>query len=507
MADLPTTPTTTKDSGAPVASDEYSRTVGPDGPPVLHDHYLVEKLAQFNRERVPERVVHAKGGGAFGTMKITGDVSPYTRAALFQPGAETELLLRFSSVAGELGSPDTWRDVRGFALKFYTSEGNYDIVGNNTPVFFIRDGIKFPDFIRSQKRLPHTHLRDADMQWDFWTLSPESAHQVTYLMGDRGLPESWRHVNGYGSHTYQWINAEGERFWVKYHFQSQQGVSNISAEEAQQLVGEDTDYYLRDLYDAIERGDNPRWTVKVQIMPFDEAKTYRFNPFDLTKIWSHADYPLIEIGEFELNRNPVNYFAEIEQAAFAPSNFVPGIDASPDKMLLARIFSYADAHRYRIGTNYNQLPVNAPHSDVHSYGKEGAMRFRYTGGDVPVYAPNSLGGPAADPAIAGEGGWHNDGELVHAAYTLHAEDDDFGQAGTLIRDVFSDDEKARLVDTLVGQYESLTRDEVKARFLWYWGEIDEATAAKIRERIEVPAGDSPGAPYSSEPEQEPAATV
>ncbi|MDX2377046.1 catalase [Microbacterium sp. LRZ72] len=496
---------TTKDNGAPVASDEFSRTVGPDGPPVLHDHYLVEKLAQFNRERVPERVVHAKGGGAFGTMTITEDVSQYTRAALFQKGAETPLLLRFSSVAGELGSPDTWRDVRGFALKFYTTEGNYDIVGNNTPVFFIRDGIKFPDFIRSQKRLPHTHLRDADMQWDFWTLSPESAHQVTYLMGDRGLPASWRTVNGYGSHTYQWTNADGERFWVKYHFHAVNGTENITGEQAQQIVGEDTDYYLRDLYDAIERGDHPKWTVKVQVMPYEDAKTYRFNPFDLTKIWPHEDYPLITIGEFELNRNPVNYFAEIEQAAFEPSNFVPGIDASPDKMLLARIFSYADAHRYRIGTNYNELPVNRPLTQVNSYGKEGSMRHFYSGGERPVYAPNSLGGPQADPAAAAEGGgWQADGEFVRSAYIPRAEDDDFGQAGTLVREVFDDEQRARFVDTLVGQYESLTRPEVKERFLWYWTQVDQTTADKIRARVGVDAGaDSPGAPYSGEPEQEP----
>jgi catalase len=495
---------TTKDNGAPVASDEFSRTVGADGATVLHDHYLVEKLAQFNRERVPERVVHAKGGGAFGTMTITEDLSAYTRAALFQQGAETPLLLRFSSVAGELGSPDTWRDVRGFALKFYTPEGNYDLVGNNTPVFFIRDGIKFPDFIRSQKRLPHTHLRDADMQWDFWTLSPESAHQVTYLMGDRGLPTSWRHVNGYGSHTYQWINAAGETFWVKYHFHSQQGVHNITGAQAQQIVGEDTDYYLRDLYDAIDRGEFPKWDVSVQIMTNDEAKTYRFNPFDLTKIWPHADFPLRKIGEFELNRNPVNYFAEIEQAAFAPSNFVPGIDASPDKMLLARIFSYADAHRYRIGTNYNELPVNRPLSEVHSYGKEGAMRHFFSGGERPVYAPNSLGGPRADAVRAGEGGWQNDGDLVRSAYTLRAEDDDFGQAGTLVREVFDDAQKARFVETLVGQYESLTRPEVRERFLWYWGQVDQTTADKVRAQAEAnAAADSPGAPYSKEPEAEP----
>lgn len=478
---------TTTTSGAPVASDQYSRTVGSDGPVVLHDVYLVEKLAQFNRERVPERVVHAKGGGAFGVFTVSEDVSAYTRAALFQPGAKTEMLLRFSSVAGELGSPDTWRDVRGFALKFYTTEGNYDIVGNNTPVFFLRDGIKFPDFIRSQKRLPDTHLRDADMQWDFWTMSPESAHQVTYLMGDRGLPTSWREMNGYGSHTYQWINANGERFWVKYHFHSQQGVKAITGAQAEQIVGADTDYYLRDLFEAIERGEFPKWKVSVQIMPYEDAKTYRFNPFDLTKTWSHADYPLIPVGEFELNRNPENYFAQIEQAAFAPSNLVPGVDVSPDKMLLARVFSYADAHRYRIGTNYNELPVNRPKAPVHAYSKEGAMRHFYSEAKAPVYAPNSFGGAVADPVRAGEAnGWQADGELVRSAYTLRKDDDDFGQAGTLVRDVFDDAQRTRLVETLAGQYRSLKHQQVRERFLWYWNNVDPATADRIKAQVAQP---------------------
>ena len=290
-----TTPTTNS-VGTPIASDAHSQSVGPDGAIALTDHYLVEKLAHFNRERVPERVVHAKGGGAFGTFVTTHDVSRYTRAALFQPGVETEMLARFSTVAGEQGSPDTWRDPRGFSLKFYTSEGNYDLVGNNTPVFFIRDGIKFPDFIHSQKRLPGSNLRDNDMQWDFWSLSPESAHQVTWLMGDRGLPKSWRHMDGFGSHTYQWINAAGERFWVKYHFKTDQGNDYLTQAEADQLAGSDADHHIRDLYGAIEAGDFPTWSLHVQVMPYEDAKTYRFNPFDLTKVWPHADYPLIPVG-------------------------------------------------------------------------------------------------------------------------------------------------------------------------------------------------------------------
>ncbi|WP_291378630.1 catalase [Demequina sp.] len=476
---------TTTDSGAPVASDAHSLTVGADGPTVLHDHYLVEKLAQFNREKVPERIVHAKGGGAFGTFTTTEDVSAYTRAALFQPGVQTEMLARFSTVAGEAGSPDTWRDPRGFALKFYTSEGNYDLVGNNTPIFFIRDGIKFPDFIHSQKRLPGSHLRDNDMQWDFWTLSPESAHQVTYLMGDRGIPKSWRHMNGYGSHTYQWINAEGERFWVKYHFISNQGVEGMDGDTANEMAGNDADVHIRDLHEAIDRGDAPSWTLYIQVMPYADAATYRFNPFDVTKIWSQADYPRIKVGTMELNRNPGNYFAEIEQATFAPSNFVPGIDASPDKMLMARIFSYADAHRYRVGTNHAQLPVNAPHSQVHSYSKDGTMRSAYRDASEPVYAPNSVGGPAADPARANTGaGWESDGEMSRVAATLHAEDDDFGQAGTLYRDVMDDAAKERLVGNIAGHVSQVTHADLLERVYEYWTNVDADLGARVRAAVE-----------------------
>ncbi|HEY9408698.1 MAG TPA: catalase [Jiangellaceae bacterium] len=472
------TPYTTTNAGAPVASDAHSQTVGTGGPVVLHDHYLVEKLAQFNRERVPERVVHAKGGGAFGVLQITNDVSEFTRADLFQPGRTTEALARFSSVAGEQGSPDTWRDPRGFALKFYTNEGNYDLVGNNTPVFFLRDAIKFPDFIRSQKRLPDTGLRDNDMQWDFWTLSPESAHQVTWLMGDRGLPRSWRNMDGFGSHTYQWINAAGERFWVKYHFSTDQGHEFLTQADADRIAGEDGDYHRRDLSEAITRGDAPTWRLSVQVMPYADAAGYRFNPFDLTKVWPHADYPLIEVGTLRLDRNPENFFAQIEQATFAPSNFVPGIAASPDKMLLGRIFSYADAHRYRVGTNHAELPVNAPKSPVHSYSKDGAMRFAWA--DQPVYAPNSVGGPAADPVRAAESpGWEADGELMRTAYELHADDDDFGQAGTLVRDVLDDAARERLVANIAGHVGAVHSDDIRGRALAYWRSVDETLGKDI----------------------------
>lgn len=479
-------PPTTTNSGAPVASDAHSMSVGADGPTVLHDRYLVEKLAQFNREKVPERIVHAKGGGAFGTFTTTEDVSAFTMAALFQPGVTTDMLARFSTVAGEAGTPDTWRDPRGFALRFYTTEGNYDLVGNNTPVFFVRDGIKFPDFIHSQKRLPGSHLRDNEMQWDFWTLSPESAHQVTYMMGDRGIPKSWRHMNGYGSHTYQWINAAGKRVWVKYHFHTDQGVEGMPGDVAAELAGTDADVHIRDLYTAIALGDAPTWTLHIQAMPYEDAADYRFNPFDVTKIWPHADYPLIKVGTMRLDKNPSNYFAEIEQAAFAPANLVPGIDVSPDKMLLARIFAYADAQRYRIGTNFAQLPVNAPRSPLNSYGKDGHMRHGFRGPEQAVYAPNSLGGPSADPALTAHSeGWRSDGEMTRVAATLHRDDDDFGQAGTLYRDVMDDAAKARTVENIAGHVSQVTRPELLARVFEYWANVDPGLGAAVKKAVEA----------------------
>ena len=484
-----TRPFTTNNFGIPVASDDESLTAGTQGPILLHDHYLIEKLAQFNRERVPERVVHAKGGGAFGELVVTGDVSAYTTAKLFQPGARTESLVRFSTVAGEQGSPDTWRDPRGFAVKFYTEEGNYDMVGNNTPVFFIKDPIKFPDFIRSQKRLPGSGLRDHDMQWDFWTLRPESAHQVTWLMGDRGIPKSWRHMDGFGSHTYQWVNAAGERFWVKYHFKTNQGIEFLTQDEADRLAGSDPDYHRADLYGAIEQGEFPSWTLKVQVMPVAEAEGYRFNPFDLTKVWSQKDYPLIEVGTWTLNRNPDNFFAQIEQASFEPSNVVPGIGFSPDKMLLGRVFSYADAHRYRIGTNYADLPVNAPKNIVNSYSKEGAMRYSFNSPDTPVYAPNSFGGAHADPAVAGdEGLWNFDGEAVRAGYIEHAEDGDFTQAGTLVREVLDDAARERLVNNVVGHLLGGVSEPILLRAFDYWKNVDADLGKKIEDGVRTAQG-------------------
>jgi catalase len=473
---------TTTDAGIPVESDEHSLTVGPDGPILLQDHYLIEQMAQWNRERTPERQPHAKGSGAFGRFEVTHDVSAYTKAAVFQPGTKTDMLARFSTVAGERGSPDTWRDPRGFALKFYTTEGNYDMVGNNTPIFFIRDPMKFQHFIRSQKRRADSNLRDHDMQWDFWTLSPESAHQVTYLMGDRGIPRSWRLMNGYSSHTYMWINTAGEKFWLKYHFISDQGVDFLTQDEADHLAGADSDYHMRDLYQAIDRGEYPSWTLKVQIMPFEEAKTYRFNPFDMTKVLPHGDYPLIEVGKMTLDRNPTDNHTEIEQAAFEPSNLVPGIGPSPDKMLLGRMFSYPDAHRARIGANYNLLPVNAPKSPVHSYSKDGAMRYHNV--SDPVYAPNSKGGPKADTAHYGEpAGWHTDGEMVHAAQTLHADDDDWGQAGTMVRDVFDDAARARLVSNIVGHLLDGVTEPVLLRAFEYWRNVDKDLGDRVEQGV------------------------
>jgi catalase len=389
---------------------------------------------------------------------------------------------RFSTVAGERGSPDTWRDPRGFALKFYTPEGNFDMVGNNTPIFFIRDGMKFQHFIRSQKRRADNGLRDHDMQWDFWTLSPESAHQVTWLMGDRGIPKTWRHMNGYSSHTYMWINAQGERFWVKYHFKTDQGIQCLTQEEADRLAGSDSDYHRRDLFEAIKRGDHPSWTLKVQIMPFEEAKTYRFNPFDLTKVWPHGDYPLIEVGKMTLNRNVTDFHTEVEQAAFEPNNLVPGTGLSPDKMLLARGFAYADAHRARLGVNYKQIPVNSPKAPVHSYTKDGAMRVQNA--TDPVYAPNSYGGPQADPERYAETAtWAADGDMVRAAYTLREDDDDWGQAGTLVRDVMDDAARDRLVSNVVGHLKDGVSEKVLERSFEYWRNIDEKIGKRIEEGV------------------------
>ncbi|MGZ4183094.1 MAG: catalase, partial [Solirubrobacteraceae bacterium] len=407
---------------------------------------------------------------------------------LFQPGVKTEMLARFSTVAGESGSPDTWRDPRGFALKFYTSDGNYDMVGNNTPIFFVRDPMKFQHFIRSQKRRADNGLRDHDMQWDFWTLSPESAHMVTWLMGDRGIPQTYRHINGYSSHTYMWVNAGGDKFWVKYHFKTDQGVECLTQEDADRLAGENPDLHRQDLFEAIRDGDFPSWTLFMQVMPFEEAKTYRFNPFDLTKVWPHSDYPLIKVGTMTLNRNLTDFHTEMEQAAFEPNNLVPGIGLSPDKMLLARGFSYADAHRARLGVNYKQIPVNSPHVPVHSYSKDGVGRTVNV--TDPVYAPNSYGGPKADPSKTDDAGlWASDGEMVRSAYTSRTDDDDFVQARTQVREVLDDEARERLVSNIAGHLADGVSDKVLARAFEYWKNIDQ----DLGERIEHAVGATVGA--------------
>ena len=426
-------PTLTTTAGAPIADNQNSITAGPRGPVLMQDYQLLEKLAHQNRERIPERVVHAKGWGAFGTLTVTHDITKYTRAKIFaQVGKKTDMLARFSTVAGELGAADAERDVRGFALKFYTEEGNWDLVGNNTPVFFVRDPLKFPDFIHTQKRHPKTNMRSPTAMWDFWSLSPESLHQVTILMSDRGLPPSPRFMNGYGSHTYSFYNEAGERHWIKFHFKTMQGHRFLTNGQAAEVIGDNRESYQEDLFGSIERGEFPRWRLCVQIMPEADAEKTSYNPFDLTKVWPHGEYPLHDVGIMELHRNAENYFTEIEMAAFSPSNTVPGIGFSPDKMLQARIFSYADAHRYRLGTHYESLPVNQPKTEVHHYHKDGAMRFFgvKTGTPDAFYEPNSFNGPAQDPSfrepplgISGNADRYN-----------HREgNDDYTQPGNLFR--------------------------------------------------------------------------
>lgn len=440
-------PVLTTTAGAPITDNQNSLSAGPRGPLLLEDYQLLEKLAHQNRERIPERVVHAKGWGAFGTLTITNDISKYSRARIFsEVGKKTEMIARFSTVAGEQGAADAERDVRGFALKFYTEEGNWDLVGNNTPVFFVRDPYKFPDFIHTQKRHPKSNLRSPTAMWDFWSLSPESLHQVTILMSDRGLPPSPRFMNGYGSHTYSFINAANERFWVKFHFKTMQGHKFLTNEEASQVVGETRESYQEDLFGSIENGDYPKWRMCVQIMPEADADKHDYNPFDLTKVWPHGDYPLIEVGIMELNRNPENYFAEIEQAAFSPSNKVPGIGFSPDKMLQARVFSYADAHRYRLGTHYEALPVNQPRCPVHHYHKDGNMNFmgQKTGNVDAYYEPNTMNGAAEAPeyrepplTISGDADRFN-----------HREgNDDYVQVRALFN-LFDEGQKARLFSNI-----------------------------------------------------------
>ncbi len=440
--------TLTNNFGAPVDDDQNSLTAGNPGPVLMQDVHLLEKLSHFERERIPERVVHAKGAGAYGYFEVTTDMTKYTRAKfLSQVGKRTEVFIRFSTVGGEKGSADAERDPRGFAVKFYTEEGNYDLVGNNTPVFFIRDPLKFPDFIHTQKKHPATNLKDPDMFWDFLSLTPESVHQVTILFSDRGTPRTFRHMNGYSSHTFKWYNEKGEYFWVQYHFKTEQGIQNFTRQDAEVMKGKDPDHATRDLYAAIKRGDYPSWRLEVQIMTPDQAENYRFDPFDITKVWPHADFPPMTIGRLALNKNPENYFAEVEQAAFSPANFVPGIAASPDKMLQGRLFSYHDTHRHRLGPNYHLLPVNAAKAcRVDNFQRDGFMRFDSNFGGSPNYYPNSFGGPEPKPEVS-EPPFKISGKAARQRY-IHP-NDDFIQAGDLFRKVMTDTDREHLIGNIV----------------------------------------------------------
>ncbi len=466
--------TLTTDSGAPVTDNQNSRTAGRVGPILLEDHHLIEKLAHFDRERIPERVVHAKGSGAYGYFEVLANVTQWTKARFLAPvGKRTELFIRFSTVAGERGSADTVRDPRGFAIKFYTEDGNYDLVGNNTPVFFIRDPLKFPDFIHSQKRDPYTNIQEPDNIWDFFSLSPEATHQFTILFSDRSIPQPlFRHMDGFGSYrTFQWVNARGEAFWVKYHFKTDQGIKCLTAEDAARVAGQDADYHQRDLLRAIDRAEYPSWTLKMQIMPAAQAAKYRFNPFDVTKVWPHRDYRLTTVGRIVLNRNPENYFAEVEQAAFNPAHFVPGIGPSPDKMLQGRLFSYGDTHRYRLGTNHLLLPVNRPHpAQARNYSRDGAMRADGNYGREKNYEPNSFGGPQqtgkplwAPIEVAGLTGNH---PPEH-----RCDDNDFVQAGDLYR-LMSAAEKQSLIGNIAASLSQVSREDIIERSVAHFRRAD-----------------------------------
>lgn len=473
----------TNNFGTPVDDDQNSLSAGTPGPVLIQDVHLLEKLAHFDRERIPERVVHAKGAGAYGYFEVTADVTKYTKAKfLSEVGKRTELFVRFSTVGGEKGSADAERDPRGFAVKFYTEEGNYDMVGNNTPVFFIRDPLKFPDFIHTQKRHPATNCKDPDMFWDFLSLTPESIHQVTILFSDRGTPKTYRHMNGYSSHTFKWYNDKEEYFWVQYHFKTEQGIQNLTAAEAEVMKGKNPDHATRDLHEAIERGEYPSWRLEVQIMSPDQTAEYRFDPFDITKVWPHADFSPITIGRMVLNRNPENYFAEVEQSAFSPGNFVPGIAASPDKMLQGRLFSYHDTHRHRLGPNYHLLPVNsAKNCPVQNYQRDGFMRFNNNSGGRPNYYPNSFGGPEPDANIA-EPQFEVSGKAARQKYT-HP-NDDFVQAGDLYRKVMKDTDRKNLISNIAGHLGG-AKKRIQMRQAAIFYKADEDYGRRVAEELNL----------------------
>lgn len=483
-------------SGKPFYEYEDTQTVGPHGPALLQDYILHEDMAHFNRERIPERVVHAKGSGAFGTFTVTNDITEYTKANIFsEVGKETRMLARFSLVAGEKGSADAKRDPRGFALKFYTEEGNYDLVGNNTPVFFVKDAKKFSDFIHSQKRHPKTHCRSKTMMWDFWSLNPESLHQVIILMSDRGIPRTYRHMNGYSSHTFSLINNEGKRTWVKFHFKTDQGIENLTPEEAKEVRKDDPDHAQRDLVESIENGNYPTWTLKIQVMNEEEARNFEYNPFDLTKVWPHGDYPMIEVGKMELNEVPENYFAQVEQAAFSPAHVVPGVSYSPDKMLQGRILSYPDTHRHRLGVNYEQIPVNrCPYMNnkKHNYERDGFMTVDDNGGSSMNYHPNSFDNIVKDERSKPLGR-QLDSKMADWFDRNKDEGDHYTQPGNLYRDVMDDTAKEHLVHNTVlhmGEVSGEKRDEIINRQLCHWFRADKELGMRIAEGLGVEIDES-----------------
>jgi catalase len=476
-------------SGRPYVDHEDSMTVGQRGPILLQDYILHEKLAHFNRERIPERVVHAKGSGAFGTFTVTQDISRYTRAKLFSEiGKQTRVFLRFSTVGGEKGSADTERDPRGFALKFYTEDGNWDLVGNNTPVFFVKDPKKFPDFIHTQKRDPYTNMKSANMVWDFWSLNPESLHQVLILMSDRGTPYGYRHMDGFGSHTFSFINKENERFWVKFHFKTAQGIKNFSDAEAAAMKSKDMDFAQRDLLESIDKGDFPKWHLKVQIMPEADAKDYHVNPFDVSKVWPHADYPLIDVGVLELNENPDNYFQDVEQSAFAPAHIVDGIGFSPDRMLQGRILGYPDAQRYRLGANYEQIPVNRCPFATSNYQRDGAMRVDGNGGRSANYFPNSFDNIKTDESYREPA--QNLDSSVADWYDRNGEGDNdhYSQPGKLFREVMDEQAKENAVNNIVSSMSGIEgpqRENIINRQLCHFFRADVELGMRVAKGLGV----------------------
>ncbi len=478
----------TTNAGAPVVDNNNIMTAGPRGPVLLQDVWFLEKLASFDREVIPERRMHAKGSGAFGTFTVTHDISKYTKAKIFsEVGKKTEMFVRFSTVAGERGAADAERDIRGFAMKFYTEEGNWDLVGNNTPVFFLKDPLKFPDLNHVVKRDPRTNLRSAKNNWDFWTLLPESLHQVTITMSERGIPLSYRHMNGYGSHTFSLINAKNQRTWVKFHFKTQQGIKCLTDTKAEAIVAKDRESNQRDLYESIEKGDFPRWKMQIQIMTDEQAAASPFNPFDLSKVWPHSDYPMIDVGEFELNRNPDNYFADVEQAAFNPTNIVPGIGFSPDKMLQGRLFSYGDAQRYRLGVNHHLIPVNKPRCPFHSYHRDGQMRVDGNHGSTLGYEPNSYGEWQEQPDCA-----EPPLELSGAAdHWNHREDDDdyYSQPGNLFRMMNKAQQKALFGNT--GRAMGDAPRKIKIRHIGNCLKADPAYGEGVAKAMDIPLSEVP----------------